>query len=247
MMTKIKNSGLRRKIIPFGIIIFILLSGTAFKNPERSIYDFFNDNETVVEEKQIMKILSEFERVSFSQLPEDYKKKTGMNSYPFNQMLAGKIFYKLNKSQAMKKIIGHYRIIDFLSKEDGSWKPYFLENKEIYWLVDPQALAAFLRLKKEMKKLGLNWNKLKITSAHRTPDRNKKVGGASQSRHIFGEAIDFQVGDVDGNRFTNEEDKKKVLELCEKIIGRRGGIGLYPETQALHIDTRGYRARWNSY
>jgi uncharacterized protein YcbK (DUF882 family) len=60
-------------------------------------------------------------------------------------------------------------------------------------------------------------------------------------------SIKYAVGDADKNGVVNYEDKLRVLELCETIIGNRGGIGLYPKTQAVHIDTRGQYARWNSY
>ena len=37
------------------------------------------------------------------------------------------------------------------------------------------------------------------------------------------------------------------LKVLEDLVGDRGGVGLYPGTSTIHIDTRGYRARWKSY
>jgi len=63
-----------------------------------------------------------------------------------------------------------------------------------------------------------------------------------------GQAIDMTIGDINKDGTFTKEDKKIVLDICDKkVIGNKGGIGLYPGTRAVHIDVRGYKARWNSY
>jgi uncharacterized protein YcbK (DUF882 family) len=63
-----------------------------------------------------------------------------------------------------------------------------------------------------------------------------------------GSAIDIQVGDINRNGIANAADKKIILDVLEKqIIGNRGGLGLYPKSDVVHFDTRGFRARWNSH
>lgn len=203
-------------------------------------------NESIIERKEIYNKLSKFERVTINELPITLVIAGNLGKEPYRKMISKRYFFKLSKKQTRKKIVGNFRIIDFISRDWRNNKYIFFQDN-YYWLVDPEVLVAFLRLKHEMEKSGLNWNKITLTSAHRTPTQNKKVGGASRSRHICGEAIDFKVGDVDGNSIVNAYDKLKVLRLCEKIIGDKGGIGLYPGTPTIHIDTRGKRARWNSY
>ncbi|MEM9905306.1 MAG: D-Ala-D-Ala carboxypeptidase family metallohydrolase [Cyanobacteria bacterium P01_D01_bin.44] len=73
-----------------------------------------------------------------------------------------------------------------------------------------------------------------ITSWYRPPDVNRRVGGASRSRHIVGDAIDFYVNGLSGNQIYWALDPWWP-----------GGLGRYTRFSRLgHIDARGYRARW---
>lgn len=72
-----------------------------------------------------------------------------------------------------------------------------------------------------------------ITSAYRTPTRNKSVGGTTYSQHLYGMAADIKVSGV---------TPKKVADYAETLLPGRGGIGLY-ETFT-HIDVRETKARW---
>ncbi|MBE9177688.1 DUF882 domain-containing protein [Oculatella sp. LEGE 06141] len=74
----------------------------------------------------------------------------------------------------------------------------------------------------------------RITSWYRPPDINRRVGGASQSRHIVGDAIDFYVDGLTGNQLYQALDPWWP-----------GGLGRYNTFPNLsHIDARNYRARW---
>ena len=73
-----------------------------------------------------------------------------------------------------------------------------------------------------------------ITSAYRTPTKNKAVGGTTYSQHLYGKAADIKVSGV---------TPKKVAEYAEKILGNKGGIGIY--STFVHIDTRATKSRWN--
>ncbi|MEM8603110.1 MAG: D-Ala-D-Ala carboxypeptidase family metallohydrolase [Cyanobacteria bacterium P01_H01_bin.121] len=73
-----------------------------------------------------------------------------------------------------------------------------------------------------------------ITSWYRPPDVNRRVGGASQSRHIVGDAIDFYVDGLTGDQVYWSLDPWWP-----------GGLGRYTSYPYLcHIDARSYRARW---
>jgi hypothetical protein len=72
---------------------------------------------------------------------------------------------------------------------------------------------------------------IEITSGYRTPAYNKKVFGASNSAHLYGQAVDFKVEDKDGDPVSS----KSVCLFLEEI-GWKYGIG-YINT-ATHFDTK---------
>lgn len=73
-----------------------------------------------------------------------------------------------------------------------------------------------------------------ITSWYRPPDVNARVGGASMSRHITGDAIDFYCDGLTG------------LQLYWALDPWwPGGLGRYTRFPYLcHLDARDYRSRW---
>lgn len=73
-----------------------------------------------------------------------------------------------------------------------------------------------------------------ITSAYRTPTRNKAIGGATYSQHLYGRAADIKVKGI---------APKKVSAYAETLLKNRGGIGTY--STFTHIDTRATKSRWN--
>lgn len=73
-----------------------------------------------------------------------------------------------------------------------------------------------------------------ITSAYRTPGKNKAVGGTTYSQHLYGKAADIKVKGI---------TPKTVAEYAEKLLPKKGGIGIY--STFTHIDVRTTKARWN--
>ena len=72
-----------------------------------------------------------------------------------------------------------------------------------------------------------------ITSAYRSHCHNKKVGGASNSQHLYGTAADIRVQGV---------APAKVAAYAETLMPDKGGIGIYPTF--LHVDVRKIKSRW---
>lgn len=72
-----------------------------------------------------------------------------------------------------------------------------------------------------------------ITSAYRTPGKNKAVGGQTYSQHLYGRAADIKVKGV---------TPKKVAAYAETLLKNKGGIGTY--STFVHIDVRSTKARW---
>lgn len=72
-----------------------------------------------------------------------------------------------------------------------------------------------------------------ITSAYRTPGRNKAVGGETYSQHLYGKAADIKVQGA---------TPKAVAAFAEKLLPTKGGIGTY--STFTHVDVRSTKARW---
>lgn len=73
-----------------------------------------------------------------------------------------------------------------------------------------------------------------INSWYRDPASNRRAGGASRSRHLSGDAVDFVVQGI---------HPKETHRRLESWWGNRGGIA--SASCFTHIDCRGSRARWS--
>ena len=75
-----------------------------------------------------------------------------------------------------------------------------------------------------------------ITSAYRSPQHNKRVGGAKNSLHMQGIAFDVRMDNHDPHEF----------ESAARAVGFTG-FGYYPKSGFMHIDTgpaRSWGTRW---
>lgn len=82
---------------------------------------------------------------------------------------------------------------------------------------------------------------VQVISGYRCAAHNRKVGGAVNSRHTWGDAVDIQVQGMSG---------AELRDLVEQLIARKqlpdGGVGTYSKkVLTLHYDLRGIRARWH--
>ena len=71
-----------------------------------------------------------------------------------------------------------------------------------------------------------------INSGIRCAAHNAAVGGADDSRHMYGDAADIRC---DG------KTPEQLYEIADEIFCD-GGVGLYD--WGIHVDDRGHRARW---
>lgn len=210
-------------------------------------YDFSNQNPQVYSSSTIDSLFTTFESISFGQLPKKVKSSTNLDKPPYNKLLLETRFYKLKTDDLMMKVVRDYRICDFLAQDVHFYTSIRKEGYH-YTNLNPKILKTFLLLLAECKAKGYDISQINLTSCYRHPKHNYLIGGASQSRHLFGDAIDISVGDINNDGKSNKEDKGLILTLLDtQLIGNKGGIGLYPKSKAVHFDLRGHKARWNSY
>ena len=72
-----------------------------------------------------------------------------------------------------------------------------------------------------------------ITSWYRPLHINKRIGGNSNSQHLYGLAVDFK---------SNYFSPAYMYQKLENWHGNNGGLAKY--YKFVHLDLRGYRARW---
>ena len=211
-------------------------------------YDFTTKQEIVTQPEKIKNILNSFPAIPFSKLKKEYLTKTKYDKKKYNDLAKGSNLLIIKGKDIFKFIVGSFRIKDFLPKDDFYYENIdaFGNGKEIFWMVDEKLLLKLLELQNVLDKNGFNNTGFNIVNGFRHPAYNEKVGGASLSRHLKGQALDLQIGDINNDGYADQKDKTIVLDFLEKeIIKDKGGIGRYPGTMSVHFDVRDYRARWD--
>jgi N-acetylmuramoyl-L-alanine amidase len=82
-------------------------------------------------------------------------------------------------------------------------------------------------------------NPCRILSSYRSPDYNRTVGGVGLSQHMAFRALDIAFEGVSPQRVYD-----RLIEW-QKAGRFTGGLGLYPSSGFVHIDTRGSNATWS--
>lgn len=121
------------------------------------------------------------------------------------------------KKDGNKKLSANFRVKEFACT-DGS-DPIF---------IDTDLVNILQKVRNHFGKA------VTITSAYRTPGKNKAVGGTTYSQHLYGRAADIKVNGV---------TPKKVAAYVEKLMPKSGGIGIYKTF--IHVDVRTAKSRWN--
>ena len=151
----------------------------------------------------------------------------------------------------------HFLLGDLLTKgQDDVWPKYVVLSTR---LLDKAELTL-----QEIERLGHPVEHAGVISAFRTPWYNAH-GGDTQgrgglSRHMYGDAMDFyldsdrdgRMDDLTGDGRVDVKDAQFLANAADAVERAHpsmvGGIGVYSPTGAhagfVHVDTRGYRARW---
>lgn len=242
-----------KRITP--LLVFILLVAFLLKTDWHTRdrvyqiqYDWTHKNREVIYKKEIDIIFEQLESISFQQLDTEYLQHTKSNNTTYKPLLKDLTYYKIKREDLNKKIVGEFRLKQFLAR-DKYFAACILNNRP--YIVAPLNIQLFykiLELQNELDKQGYNPYAFGIVNGHRPPRYNERIKGAKLSRHIKGEAVDISIYDIDENGSSNSQDKDIVLDILDKVIIQdKGGIGLYPGSQSVHFDVRGTKARWNSF
>ncbi len=164
-------------------------------------------------------------------------------------------FIEVTKQNFDLQISPHFRLGQFICKQQpGHWPKYMV--------LDPKLIIKLELLLEKLNKNGLEINSLFVMSGYRSPFYNASLGRGIYSRHIYGDAADVYVDTNDDKVIDdlNRDGKASmgdavfmgdIIESMDKDPKYKyliGGLGKYKKTSAhtwdIHVDTRGYKARW---
>jgi hypothetical protein len=149
----------------------------------------------------------------------------------------------------------HFTLGQFLCKQQPDHWPKYMVLRE--------ALIAKLEIiLAEVNRRGIRTDTFTIMSGYRTPWYNQTIGNGRYSRHVWGGAADIfidrngngRMDDLNGDGRSGLADAQVLLDIIEDIYQTRrhqrlhGGLGLYgPRPHRgpfVHVDARGFEARW---
>jgi uncharacterized protein YcbK (DUF882 family) len=166
-------------------------------------------------------------------------------------------FIEVTRENQDTPVSKHFKLRHFLTKDQGNvWPKYLVLEMR---LIDKLELVLA-----DLESRGHDVSGVKVMSGFRTPQYNagggNTSGRANLSRHMYGDAADIYI-DNDGNGVMDDlngdgridiNDARVMLEAVERVEKKYpelvGGAGVYKAAPGhgpfIHIDTRGYRARW---
>jgi uncharacterized protein YcbK (DUF882 family) len=166
-------------------------------------------------------------------------------------------FIEVTPANEDTKLSEHFRIRDFLTHDQGNvWPKYVVVSMK---LVDKLELVL-----SDLRAHGINPEGVHVMSGFRTPQYNvgggDPTGRATLSRHMYGDAADIfidntgsgEMSDLNHDGRVNIADARVILAAVNRVEQAHpslvGGCGVYVGNGAhgpfVHIDTRGYPARW---
>ena len=166
-------------------------------------------------------------------------------------------FIEVTRENADTKVSEHFRLRDFLTKDQANVWPKYL-------VLELRTVDKLELVLSDLKSRGLDVSGVKVMSGFRTPQYNSgggnTAGRAGLSRHMYGDAADVYIdSNKDGVMDDLNRDGRSTIadsRIVEEAVNRVekahpelvGGTGVYPAAAGhgpfIHIDTRGYRARW---
>ena len=166
-------------------------------------------------------------------------------------------FIEVTQANADTKVSDHFKLRDFLTHDQANVWPKFL-------VLEMRNVDKLELVLADLQERGVNVSGVRVMSGFRTPQYNKgggNTGGrAGLSRHMYGDAADIFIDsngdgvmdDLNHDGKSTIADARVVSAAVDRVEAAHpeliGGAGVYPAESGhgpfIHIDTRGYRARW---
>jgi hypothetical protein len=164
-------------------------------------------------------------------------------------------FVEVTPDNARLEVSPNFRLGQFVSKQSSGYPKYVVLRPEL--LQKLETILGALNAHDE------RITSLTVMSGYRTPHYNQAIGNGRYSRHVWGGAADIfvdlngngRMDDLDGDGQVTRADSEWLAAFVDAMERRGdfgeqliGGIGTYGANAAhgpfVHVDARGYQARW---
>lgn len=154
------------------------------------------------------------------------------------------------------RVSPHFRLKQFLCKQSDGYPKYLVLKERL--------LLKLEYILEHLNDRGYSCETFTVMSGFRTPHYNKVIGNVKYSRHLWGEAADIFIDahpadgimdDLNRDGRLDYRDADTLYTIINRLTGKSsykpfiGGLGSYKKTSAhgpfVHVDVRGYQARWN--
>ncbi len=166
-------------------------------------------------------------------------------------------FIEVTSQNANTYVSEHFRLGDFVTHDQPNVWPKYI-------VLSPRLLDKLELVLEDLQQHGYDVHGVHVMSGFRTPQYNATggdpTGRAAVSRHMYGDASDIfiddngdgQMDDLNHDGRIDINDARVILAAVDRVEAAHpelvGGAGVYVATGGhgpfIHIDTRGYRARW---
>ncbi|HMA22982.1 MAG TPA: hypothetical protein VKP00_03280 [Gemmatimonadaceae bacterium] len=167
-------------------------------------------------------------------------------------------FIEVTPQNADTPVSEHFKLGDFLTHDQSNVWPKYL-------VLQPRLVDKLELVLTDLEMHGFDVHGVRVMSGFRTPQYNyaggNTAGRANLSRHMYGDASDIyidddgdgQMDDLDHDGKISIDDARIILQAVDRVDAAHpeliGGVGVYTAASGhgpfIHIDTRGYRARWS--
>lgn len=207
--------------------------------------------------------LNIFVMVPINQLKGEYLNGYRIGKYPdvplkkLNIYKPPRGFIEVTKANENSLISPHFKLKQFLTKQEGDYPKYVVLRERL--------LLKLELILEAVNDKGYACSSFNVMSGFRTPYYNKAIGNVKYSRHVWGGAADIfidesprdgMMDDLNRDGKIDYHDAGVLYDIIDELYGKTwyegfvGGLGRYKKTSNhgpfVHVDVRGFRARWGS-